>query len=429
MLDEIREFEQYCLPDGEKEQKENVRLKHRTISDSLSGIDRAFTVIARRFLCGAEGEPDFIDKEAAFQDQLKATDAVLRAWCGFEQEAPETGLTEEGKAQFEKMRNSLPTFFLKLAAEQSGIKENEKFGEINEMIRGTVKKTLERCQGRASLTEAIGCFEEICETYHQSKENQDQKADGSKQMYAERMLNGGLKKLKEREKSFGYHAVTSLEYDLDHQDANTLKVTNFRHAEAAAKNLGPLKRQVVISGRGDFTGMVYKKTKMKTIRIKTEGDRDIVTRFVFAWLLERERNGGGSRRAEIINTAELINWAMGVPHLERSKRELFLWTKNEETETMFHTPKAYAAENQSNVLKISLAPDFYRNWADSLKILPDDEEKIEEYIRNYQKEHEGKGDFVLWRDKGAGSALEILRGEEIDAVRKINEENEHADNQ
>ena len=154
-----------------------------------------------------------------------------------------------------------------------------------------------------------------------------------------------------------------------------------------------------------------------------------MTRFVFAWLLERERNGGGSRRAEIINTAELINWAMGVPHLERSKRELFLWTKNEETETMFHTPKAYAAENQSNVLKISLAPDFYRNWADSLKILPDDEEKIEEYIRNYQKEHEGKGDFVLWRDKGAGSALEILCGEEIDAVRKINEENEHADNQ
>ncbi|MBQ4473245.1 MAG: hypothetical protein II930_03025, partial [Lachnospiraceae bacterium] len=245
MLDEIREWEQCALP---REGEGSFRMKHRNISSDLSGIDRAFTVIARRFLCGAEGEPDLIAEvpgEApgeVLSRRIGITKQVLRAWCGYEQEMPE-GLTAAGVECWEKMRNRLTTGFCEIALEQADIRENKNYEAIAGEIKEILRETLKACNNRVGLAEATEAFEKIDGICREFKEAHDMQ---EKQMYAERILHGGLEALAARERGFGMPAVTEISFDLNAK-MNTFKLVNYERACAAALDLGMLRRYVVLS--------------------------------------------------------------------------------------------------------------------------------------------------------------------------------------
>ena len=397
MLDEIREWEQVALPLGEGE---SFRLKHRNLSDGLSGAERAMTVIARRFLCGAAGEPELLAEATVFE-KVKTVSDVLRAWCGYEQEMPE-GLTAEGEKVFLQMKNRLTTGICQLALEQAGIRENQKYLPMADAVCSRVRETLERCSGQVSLKEALECFAELSGMCARFREEHPE-AKG--QIYPERLLTGALEPLRDREISFGKPAVTEISFDL-YAKGNSFKIMNFERIAAAALDLGPLKRYVVLSDQGNFCGEVYRKTAQKVKQISL-GDLDTVPRLVFAWLRERSLHGGGARRMEIINTADVINWCKGIPHLEKSKRDLYLYLGDKE-KRLFTVPQYGEEEKGGNTIKIGLYPEFFDKWADALCLVEDSPEAI----RAWKAAHPG-GAYVLWRDRGACRDLQVLCGEEI----------------
>ncbi|MBQ9561919.1 MAG: hypothetical protein IJU99_00545 [Lachnospiraceae bacterium] len=406
MLDEIREWEQCALP---REGEGSFRMKHRNISSDLSGIDRAFTVIARRFLCGAEGEPDLIAEvpgEApgeALARRIGITKQVLRAWCGYEQEMPE-GLTAAGVECWEKMRNRLTTGFCEIALEQADIRENKNYEAIAGEIKEILRETLKACSNHVGLAEATEAFERIDGICREFKEAHDMQ---EKQMYAERILHGGLEALAARERGFGMPAVTEISFDLNAK-MNTFKLVNYERACAAALDLGMLRRYVVLSCGGDFTGGILRPTAKKVKPI-SKTDLDTVPRVIFAWLMERTRHGGGKRRAEVLNTADVINWCKGTPHLEKSKRELFLYGK--EPAPLFQTPAVSEEDKGDNVIKICLHPEFFDRYAERLAVVPDREEEIRAWVQAHPE-----GAYVLWRDRGSGCDLEMKTGDEIPGV-------------
>lgn len=76
MLNETLEYKQYtCRLDGGD--PVTARLKHKTLTPDLKGINRAMTIVARHFLFPADNSP------AVGKDELMAlARAAVAAWCG-----------------------------------------------------------------------------------------------------------------------------------------------------------------------------------------------------------------------------------------------------------------------------------------------------------------------------------------------------------
>ena len=80
MLNEIREYEQYTAHLNTLREPAARRLKYVTlIKNHLGGLERAMTIIARRFI--------FKDKETAEHFNEAAVIEILKAWCGFRNES------------------------------------------------------------------------------------------------------------------------------------------------------------------------------------------------------------------------------------------------------------------------------------------------------------------------------------------------------
>jgi hypothetical protein len=122
---------------------------------------------------------------------------------------------------------------------------------------------------------------------------------------------------------------------------------------------------------------------------------------------------------EIINTADVINWCKGIPHLEKSKRDLYLYLGDKERR-LFTVPQYGEEEKGGNTIKIGLYPEFFDKWADALCLVEDSPEAIRGRLERARQEYAEADfyDYILVNDdlEEAGRQFEaILTAEHLRA--------------
>lgn len=103
MLNEYREYAEYT----QKPTLESMsfRMKRAHLADGLSGVARAMTIVARYWLF----------EDGLFEDNNEKwkVKEILKLWCGFSDELPET-LTKEGEKQAKEIAGWFPKYVLLL---------------------------------------------------------------------------------------------------------------------------------------------------------------------------------------------------------------------------------------------------------------------------------------------------------------------------
>ena len=83
MLNELREYQQYTFNiEKDTEERKFSRLNHRQLCNSLSGIERAMTIIARYFYYNYWKTEAPGDKQPTKKEKIDLVHSSLAAWCG-----------------------------------------------------------------------------------------------------------------------------------------------------------------------------------------------------------------------------------------------------------------------------------------------------------------------------------------------------------
>ena len=132
MLNEWKEYRQYA--DAASQTNPPIRrLKYQQISESFSGLNRAFVTIARRFLFDA-------DTHEVTEKTKAVTEYALRIWCGGQCEKP-----QDVPQEAEALRNVLPDYITRVLLSE----------KINEFWANASKlpKEFSECVGQIDCTQ------------------------------------------------------------------------------------------------------------------------------------------------------------------------------------------------------------------------------------------------------------------------------------
>ena len=295
MLDGITEYSQYSRQFGDEMA---FRLNYRNLSNRRSGLERAQTTIARKFLF----EDTFYEfPENWTYDQIEiekiqAAKEAIKAWMGFAYELPAC-LSDAGKQEFSKIVNWFPAYtYWLLKKTYYDPKQNKQ--EAGERLFSSDIKLLKSYDARITMEELLKWM----------------KADKTRTADAEDS-NTPLKKLADA-KQFGDLLLTSKQKSLEHElfdsiiqetsgeDANTYKVVTYETITANAKELGPLSKRIAVctpkeliprwkKGKKDYSGEysdIFLKKKEQGIKKLSEKstDEDTIIRILCAYLIGKE---------------------------------------------------------------------------------------------------------------------------------------------
>ena len=331
MLDEIREYDEYTLPMEHFIDENRRRLKYASfVKDSLSGMERTMTIIARRHLFG-NGE----NLPAHSADECRE---VLKAWCGF-------GFDKEIPAAA-ALAGWMPTYlrqiFLKEALEH--VHETvEKLPETGSKFLTVLTDispddTLESLRGKESAIDNI---------IHEAR---GQKVDTP---YLTR-IKYVIRALTELRGKASYYAKSL--FDVENaapKGDNDYKSISYDKIIADAYELGPLRRRyLVYEGAHPLSSQIRKRTKRRLDgKNLLENEQDVILKLTASYLLQQY----GSNRYAVVNKVEIANWLTAKDY-KMEHLEDFLLAPS--LEPLFETPKVIGG----NVKKIGLHPDWVKRF-------------------------------------------------------------------
>lgn len=413
MLNELREYEQYT---GELSRSMVFRLSYKGLTTDFAGIERPFTVIARRYLFD-----DTLFIPGA--DQIATTIQVLRTWFGMNEAQPE-GLSEEGIAEWKKVLHWFPTYCLLLCYQQESVKENDEFyHEAFGLLNALIEETLEN--QRVSYQDALDRLNDerlVRELLLLDEAKQEKKgkrgADQKERNFVEKIRDSILLAVKKKDEVYaGAKVFTSYISEAESQ-MNTFKQISYEMICANALEQGPLASYVGVSFGGDFTKEIAKQTAKNIKKVSGENDKDIVTRFIFGYLLAMQKAAGSieeaiqsGRRSEVMNMIDLKNSCMKTPKLERSERRVYRYPNVDPYPVLFDAPRSEVKDEQrdkrDNMIKIRLCDAFWDDWMEKLTLVKEEKEVLLPFLKAHKEQW---GQMVLWFDVGSGEAMEKIAG-------------------
>lgn len=395
MLNELLEFEQYTY--DLTAEMPVIRLKHKTICNSLSGTARAMTIIARW----------------SYYNQNNSIAQVkndLQAWCG-----DPRGKSEEASKDIKE--SWLPSYMISILEKEKANLFNKYLDEIPQSSKpkhyDKIKKMFKDIQ------------DELKMTTFQDKSKRDKYMDDAKMLrlyckeldedkgqlressgkYAPiyRIINA-LNDLNGRFGTKGYN-VKLFNNNLNKPEKNDYKKITYDKIIADAITVGPLVHYYLVCKEADFSNLFFKTDKSTKYPFKkkvwsepTKSKEDVILKTVAAFLLEQ--NSRRIKDEEVIykgfapvNLTDISNWLKGNTGVEKLKQ----FGIEEQKESGIETRPLFKLEAIDNVATISIDSAWMKKcgW----KIISED--KMEEHFLN-------NSDDIVYVDRGAGQYLEKM---------------------
>lgn len=329
MLNEIKEYEQYSFNlDCENPE---IRLKHKHMCNSLSGIARAMTIVARHSYFGNKG---YSDIDSTLND--------LRVWCGDSRgdsektsEGPEFAWLPNylikvlGKDKAEKFKD-----FLKKGCKTNGSKEYREAYELFKELQNDLNaKTWKDKKRRKQLMKKAGKLKKLYKSIGESDE------------YAPYIrILGALEVLSSKYDGYGFNSkmfnkVLTKQEIRNLKQRNDFKTIMYEKIVANAIVAGPLKRYYLVCENDDLS-KISKKTGGSTKYVfanknwsnPTKNKMDLILKTLCACLLEEKfqnaekingTNSGNEAYVENwlvpVNKTDIANWLVGSIKIDELK--------------------------------------------------------------------------------------------------------------
>ena len=317
MLNELTEYRQYT---AKPSVNGAFRLSYKNLTNKCSGLDRAMTVIARKFLF----EDGFYVKQSLSRtEKAEAVKEVLKAWCGFSYEVKDA-FSEKGQTELENIKNWFPQYVLCLL--RSKLDDSER-----EALLANFEERVETCTDLAKAEQY--CKDLMSEARKRKKEINAEAPAGEvsskkNNSPAKDTLNR-LNKLTEvlhqmewRKNSFS-KPLFEEEMQRDTAD-NDAKAITYESVIANAFHEGPLRNRVLEVPTKGFSFYKYSEKKEKYVPVKPNStDEDLILKLIAVCLIRRQAAPAGDREFEVINKADVSNWGKNDSLLETKELDLF----------------------------------------------------------------------------------------------------------
>lgn len=384
MLNEKKEFEQYIFPlNGERKE---TRLKHKTITNNLSGISRAMTIIARSSL--------FKDSSPGNIEQAKND---LMVWCGDAKGNPQ-------KASDNIVFGWLPEYLVKVLgekkaaafktylAEEPELHNYPHYDEVcslfNYLHQNFCIEAFKEKAQREQMIHAMKYLKAYCKGLGNSETQRKKTSKKFSEIYN---VLATLDMLNKRFGSKGFNKRI-FNNNLERAERNDFKKTMYDKAIADAMAFGPLKRYYLVCDNPEFFNICYK-TPSKTSSPFSKGNwstptynkADLITKTTAAFLLEQHFRRAANKHDGLapINQTDIKNWCVNSPDMNGLKNY-----------SIEGRPLFVKTDRTKNVSFLSIDPTWMADcgW----QIVP--EENLDEYIDEHL-------DATFFSDWGSGEYL------------------------
>lgn len=319
MLDEIREFQEYTMDLDTLWRGKKFRLQYLTLTNALSGLERAMTIICRHYMFhgGMKG---------GAPDAPQLTE-ILKAWCGFPH-APTSG----AKALQGWLTNYICQILLR-----NGL-ENNRPPLANEVYQESMKIL-------AAISPADPPPPEVClEKLAALEKIKDFPAQQS-----------CLKKIMTSLKDLSYKSK-SLPKDIFPANPkikeNDYKAITYEKIIANAFVAGPLKRYYLVAASDPFQGRIenlpvsYGNREPYTKKFRNN-DRDLILKVTAAYLLQ---NKTGSKEYVTVSQTDIANWMASKQNPTTLALDKYRFQESKEP--------LFQKQTFGNIIKLRLAPEW-----------------------------------------------------------------------
>ena len=332
LLNEIGEYEQYTLSPQKISTCEYPRLKYFTlIKSDFSGLERAMTIVARHFLfSGSDSAPRTRD------DDLDELREILKAWCGFKNEAHDLPPDFNGW---------LPNY-IRLAILSDKIKIcREKISNLeSEELQAALSDLLDKISAQENakgLAEPLAEFE----SFKVAHENELKKIkDAPTQIVASMKA---IIVLAGKNKIFSKNLFGSL----TGKDKIPFRAITYDRVIANALLAGKLRRYYLVCDEDLFRA----KKILKDGKKLSATDTDMVLKMTAEYLLKRQHT---SQEFTETNNSNIVNWLVGTRKPEKFERDSYVLAESEEN--IFELRKVNLGK--INALKVKLHPEWTKHF-------------------------------------------------------------------
>lgn len=383
MLNELLEYEQYTYVFKSDLNQNYKRLKHGTLTNQLSGIERAMKIIAAHYF--------YEDDNKSREERIKTAKEALEFWCGIP--TKETLVDEK---QFENINLWLPKYI-------NGVLIKTKISDICALISkdDSIKGNEELCENLKDCFDekkvVVGNAEKFSEAFKSMATLLANKGYNDKKIKILKQQIGNLvktaRKIENKKTQFGQRLYS--DYDSKENDANKL---TYDRIIANAIRHGPLKRYYLVcelKNEAELENKVYVKGKGKA-------QLDVPLKLTAMYLLAtpKERRKTGAQyvpRFAAIKQCDLANWQTLDGKIQKDKIEKYYYISSSEDAKQTADKRLFEQLEQrigGNYTKIRINEKWMKDFQWDIV----EENELDAYL----SEKKGRSFF---RDDGAGKPL------------------------
>lgn len=325
LLNEIGEYEQYTLPPENFVACPQFRLKYMTlIKREFSGLERALTIVARHFLFD----------ETERRDE-KAVCEILKAWCGFKNEATALPVHFNGW---------LPNYICRAFLAERLNSCSEKISDLDLELQASLTELIKNTPVRYD-------FEKIRDSVEAWENFKATRGDALKKIGNEPTqilaLLKALVKLSQKNKQFSKSVFGSLTA----KDDIPFRAITYGRIIANALLAGKLRRYYLVCDEEMFqTKKILKGTKKLL-----SSDRDMILKMMAEYLLQRRNT---TQLFVETNDSNMVNWLAGSRKAENFDCESYVLAESDEK--IFEVIKINLGG--INAIKINLNSEWTRHF-------------------------------------------------------------------
>lgn len=325
MLNEIGEYEQYTMSPENFADESKLRLKYMTlIKRDFSGLERALTIVARHFLFD----------ETEHRDE-KAVCEILKAWCGFKNEASTLPPHFNGWLPNYICRAFLSER-LKICREKISLLDSE----LKKFLTDLVEKTPVQYDFD-KVHDSVESWENFKATHGDAF-----KKIGNEPTQILALLKA-LVKLSQKNKQFS----KSLFGGLTAKGDTPFRAITYDRIIANALLVGKLRRYYLVCDEDMFAPKKILKGTKKLLK----NDRDMILKMTAEYLLQRRNN---AQLFVETNDSNMINWLATSRKAENFDRESYVLGDSDEN--IFEIGKINLGG--INATKVKLHPEWTKHF-------------------------------------------------------------------
>ena len=368
MLNERIEFDQYTFDintyNPANPETVKPRLNHKNICNSLSGIDRAMTVIARYYYYNYYNAAS--NKQPSKNERIAFVEKILKTWCGSSKQHPE---------KLVHLQSWLPKYIKEVLMAD---KLRNLYTLIDLLPDSDQQVDLELCIGELRSSEDTEMRQRAIDTLYELTAKYPKYQEMVQSVQRQEF---SLIRLKGKKTSF---AKKMFSVKVSDEEAsrwnNDFKKITYESIIANAIDKGPLTTKFLAFKIDPFSHELVKKARGKI----SPADTDRIQKMLAAFLLGRTND---QQEFAVINKADISNWCEDDPKMDKGDYEKYLFDRKP-----LFTVKLIG----NNVNKLAV-PKAFLDLVNPT--LCNSEDEVKKML------NEG---YTVYKDNGAGKKLELI---------------------